>query len=228
MATKAGEIELDVRLTGDDISKTLHKISDSITKKFDSAFSSLSKDFENVSTDMKQSFSKVSEGVSQKTEKEFSNIKGSGEQLSNSVSSSFKKIGMAVVAAFSVAKIKEFGQQCIESAAEVNAANSQFEQTFGTMQSQAESAIQSVANQSGILETRLQGVGTSIYAFAKTTGMDSSSALGMRRLISCMASHLWICRNRRNSSRFCKWSRTPISFRVLWDRQAVKQTVGRM
>ncbi len=32
MATKAGEIELDVRLTGDDISKTLHKISDSITK----------------------------------------------------------------------------------------------------------------------------------------------------------------------------------------------------
>lgn len=179
MVTKAGEIELDVRLTGDDISKTLHKISDSITKKFDSAFSSLSKDFENVSTDMKQSFSKVAEGVSQKTEKEFSNIKGSGEQLSNSVSSSFKKIGMAVVAAFSVAKIKEFGQQCIESAAEVNAANSQFEQTFGTMQSQAESAIQSVANQSGILETRLQGVGTSIYAFAKTTGMDSSSALGM-------------------------------------------------
>ena len=179
MATKAGEIELDVRLTGDDISKTLHKISDSITKKFDSAFSSLSKDFENVSTDMKQSFSKVSEGVSQKTDKEFSNIKSSGEQLSNSVSSSFKKIGMAVVAAFSVAKIKEFGQQCIESAAEVNAANSQFEQTFGTMQSQAESAIQSVADQSGILETRLQGVGTSIYAFAKTTGMDSSSALGM-------------------------------------------------
>lgn len=179
MATKAGEIELDVRLTGDDISKTLHKISDSITKKFDSAFSSLSKDFENVSTDMKRSFSKVSEGVSQKTEKEFSNIKGSGEQLSNSVSSSFKKIGAAVVAAFSVAKIKEFGQQCIESAAEVNATNSQFEQTFGTMQSQAESAIQSVANQSGILETRLQGVGTSIYAFAKTTGMDSSSALEM-------------------------------------------------
>lgn len=32
MAAKAGEIELDVRLTGDDISKTLHKISDSITK----------------------------------------------------------------------------------------------------------------------------------------------------------------------------------------------------
>ena len=178
MATKAGEIELDVRLTGDDISKTLHKISDSITKKFDSAFSSLSKDFENVSTDMKQSFSKVAEGVSQKTEKEFSNIKGSGEQLSNSVSSSFKKIGTefsnikgsgeqlsnsvsssfkkigtAVVAAFSVAKIKEFGQQCIESAAEVNAANSQFEQTFGTMQKVGSAKLGAIGSAFGAVAT---------------------------------------------------------------------------
>lgn len=179
MATKAGEIELDVRLTGDDISKSLHQISDSINKKFDSAFSNLSKEFEGVSTDMKNSFSKVADSVSQKTEEQFSGIKSSGEQLSSSVSSSFSKIGTAVVAAFSVAKIKEFGQQCIESAAQVNAANSQFEQTFGSMQTQAESAISSVATQSGILETRLQGVGTSIYAFAKTTGMDSSSALSM-------------------------------------------------
>lgn len=179
MATKAGEIELDVRLTGDDISKSLHQISDSINKKFDSAFSNLSKEFEDVSTDMKNSFSKVADSVSQKTEEQFSGIKSSGEQLSSSVSGSFSKIGTAVVAAFSVAKIKEFGQQCIESAAQVNAANSQFEQTFGSMQTQAESAIQSVATQSGILETRLQGVGTSIYAFAKTTGMDSSNALSM-------------------------------------------------
>ena len=69
------KIELDVRLTSDDISKTLHKISDSITKKFDSAFFKSFKRFENVSTDMKQSFSKVAEGVSQKTEKEFQTSK---------------------------------------------------------------------------------------------------------------------------------------------------------
>jgi hypothetical protein len=47
------------------------------------------------------------------------------------------------------------------------------------LQSQAEAAFQSVADSSGILETRLQGVGTSIYAFAKTAGMDSTSALNM-------------------------------------------------
>lgn len=106
-------------------------------------------------------------------------VQEQANSVSNNMKSSLKKLGSAVVAAFSVAAIKQFGQQCIESAAEVNAANSQFEQTFGSMKSQAKSAIQSVAKESGILKTRLQGVGTSIYAFAKTTGMDSADALNM-------------------------------------------------
>lgn len=106
-------------------------------------------------------------------------VQEQANSVSNNMKSSLKKLGSAIVAAFSVAVIKQFGQQCIESAAQVNAASSQFEQTFGSMESQAKSAIQSVAKESGILETRLQGVGTSIYAFAKTTGMDSANALNM-------------------------------------------------
>ena len=39
--------------------------------------------------------------------------------------------------------------------------------------------MKAVAKESGIVETRLQGVGTSIYAFAKTSGMDSQTALSM-------------------------------------------------
>lgn len=106
-------------------------------------------------------------------------VQEQANSVSNKMSAKLKKLGTAVVAAFSVAAVKKFGQQCIESAAEVNAANSQFEQTFGSMQSQAESAIATVSKNSGILKTRLQGVGTSIYAFAKTTGMDSADALNM-------------------------------------------------
>lgn len=106
-------------------------------------------------------------------------VQEQANSVSNKMSAKLKKLGTAVVAAFSVAAVKKFGQQCIESAAEVNAANSQFEQTFGSMQSQAESAIATVSKNSGILKTRLQGVGTSIYAFAKTTGMDSANALNM-------------------------------------------------
>lgn len=39
--------------------------------------------------------------------------------------------------------------------------------------------MQRVADASGIVKTRLQGIGTSIYAFAKTSGMESSQALKM-------------------------------------------------
>lgn len=106
-------------------------------------------------------------------------VQEQANSVSNNMKSSLKKLGSAIVAAFSIAAIKQFAQQCIESAAQVNAANSQFEQTFGSMQSQAESAIATVSKNSGILKTRLQGVGTSIYAFAKTTGMDSANALNM-------------------------------------------------
>lgn len=93
------------------------------------------------------------------------------------MTAAFKKIGKAVATYFAVDKIVAFGKACIETAANVKAANSQFEQTFGTMQDKASAAMKSVAEESGILQTRLQGVGTSIYAFAKTTGMDSAQAL---------------------------------------------------
>lgn len=75
--------------------------------------------------------------------------------------------------------ITEQFQPFIESAAEVNAANSQMEQTFGSFLDSAKAAIRRVADTSNILETRLNGVGTSIYAFAQTAGMDSVTALNM-------------------------------------------------
>ena len=67
----------------------------------------------------------------------------------------------------------------VESAAEVKAGVSQIEQTFGSLEDSARNAMQRVADESGILETRLHGVGTQIYAFAKTSGMESTQALSM-------------------------------------------------
>lgn len=101
------------------------------------------------------------------------------EKSEGKISGAFKKIGAAVVAGLAVDKFIDFGKACIESAASVKAANSQFQQTFGELQSQASAAMKDVADNSGILQTRLRGIGTSIYAFAKTTGMDSAEALSM-------------------------------------------------
>lgn len=92
-----------------------------------------------------------------------------------------KVVGIAAAAglAFGVREIVVFGKEAVESAANVKAANSQLEQTFGSLQTNAESAIKSVADASGILETRLNSTATGIYAFAKTSGMESTQALTM-------------------------------------------------
>lgn len=106
-------------------------------------------------------------------------IQQSTSKLGSNIGNGFKKLGTTLAAAFSAAAVVKFGKDCVESAASVSAANSQFAQTFGELQGNAEAAMQRVAKASGIVQTRLQGVGTSIYAFAKTTGMDSANALSM-------------------------------------------------
>nr|DAH45724.1 MAG TPA: minor tail protein [Caudoviricetes sp.] len=105
------------------------------------------------------------------------NINSSVSQLSSGLGALKTKIA----AAFSVAAIVAFGKQALETAASVNAANSAMSQTFGEFEGAASAAISRVADESGILETRLKSLATGIYAFAKTSGMDSASALGMMK-----------------------------------------------
>ena len=73
--------------------------------------------------------------------------------------------------------VKDFAVDSIEAAAEVKAANSQLEQTFGDMQASAEDALEGISNDTNIATTRMQGSFTKIYAFAKTSGSGSAEAL---------------------------------------------------
>lgn len=93
-------------------------------------------------------------------------------KAAESLKGSFLKLGAVIAGAFS-------GREIIEAAAGVKALNSQFEQTFGSLQGQAQALINGVADSSQILESRLKKTATGIYAFAKTSGMDSASALNM-------------------------------------------------
>lgn len=108
-------------------------------------------------------------------DKGLKNINSSVSKLSSGLGALKTKIA----AAFSVAAIVAFGKQALETAASVNAANSVMSQTFGELEGAASAAISRVADESGILETRLKSTATGIYAFAKTSGMDSATALGM-------------------------------------------------
>lgn len=105
------------------------------------------------------------------------NINSSVSQLSGKLGTLKTKIA----AAFSVAAIVAFGKKALETAASVNAANSAMSQTFGELEEAASAAITRVADESGILETRLKSTATGIYAFAKTSGMDSATAIGMMK-----------------------------------------------
>ena len=65
----------------------------------------------------------------------------------------------------------------VDAAAEIRAESSAFEQTFGDMQDKATAAIGRVADESGILQTRLNTLGSKIYAFARSSGGDAEESM---------------------------------------------------
>ncbi len=73
----------------------------------------------------------------------------------------------------------ELGKESVEAAAQVNAENSQFEQTFGDLGDNAAAAIQRVADSSGILDTRLRPAASQIYAFARASGGDAVESMDL-------------------------------------------------
>lgn len=104
--------------------------------------------------------------------------------INSSVASFADKLGglkTKMLAAFSITALVAFTKKATETAASVNAANSAMSQTFGALESAATAAINRVADESGILDTRLRSIATGIYAFAKTSKMDSVTALGMMK-----------------------------------------------
>lgn len=67
----------------------------------------------------------------------------------------------------------------VEAAAEVRAESSAFEQTFGDMADAATEAIGRVAESSGIIQTRLNTLGSKIYAFARSSGGDVDESMSL-------------------------------------------------
>ena len=110
------------------------------------------------------------DGISDRAEKFGDKLVDVGNKISN--------FGGKLTAGLSV-PLTALGTLSVKAAADVKAANSQFEQTFGDLQGTASDAISRIAEDAGILDVRLKGVGTSIYAFAKSSGAESSEAMAL-------------------------------------------------
>ena len=71
----------------------------------------------------------------------------------------------------------EFAKGMPEAAAEVSAANSQFEQTFGELENTAKSTLQAISDDTKIAATRMQGNFSKLFAFTKSVGGSSEEAM---------------------------------------------------
>ncbi len=96
------------------------------------------------------------------------------EQLSKS----FKRLSKVIVATFSIAVIKEFGTQLIETTADLKALDAQFEQIFkGEEGVDAMKLINEQADELGIHADRLKASFSQFGAQLKGAGMDATQAL---------------------------------------------------
>ena len=75
--------------------------------------------------------------------------------------------------------VVDFAKGMPEAAAEVQAAESQFEQAFGDMESSARAALEAISEETNIATTRMQESYTQMYAFAKAAGAESGEALDL-------------------------------------------------
>lgn len=73
--------------------------------------------------------------------------------------------------------VKGFASGMIDAAAEVKATNAQFAQTFGNLASSATKELNTIGDAAGILPSRLKSAYTQLYAYAKSSGMNSAAAL---------------------------------------------------
>lgn len=119
---------------------------------------------------------------------------GKAANAANPLTSAIKRIGGAIAAYMSVQAVKDFAQACVDAAAEVSAENSAFEQIMGGYAEQANAKMQSVADATGVVSTRLTGSMTSMTAKFKGLGfgVEDATDLAARGLtIASDAAAFW-------------------------------------
>ena len=115
--------------------------------------------------------------TSQAWKKAVEDMQGDMVKAESGISSAFKRIAAAVATYLAVDKIISFGKACVETAATVQAQTAQFEAAFKDLQGSATDTFQKIADDTGILVTRLQTAGTQAFSQFKGAGMDAADAL---------------------------------------------------
>lgn len=121
-------------------------------------------------------------------------VTSTAENAESKMVSAFKKIGTVVAGAFAIDKIKDFGVAIVEASATVNAEMAGFEQIMGDYSDTAQAKLNEVADNTGIVSTRLTPYMTSLTAKFKGlgNGIEESTDLATRGLtLASDASAFW-------------------------------------
>lgn len=139
-----------------------------------------------------QGVEKGADDIVDELEKVAKEAKKTGDDVDESISGSFKGFAVAnALADLAVEALQSIGQaaldmakDAVEAAAEVQASNAQFAQTFKGVEKQATKALDSIADSTGIAATRMQDSYTSIFAFTRSVGgeVDESMDIASRAM----------------------------------------------
>ena len=127
-------------------------------------------------------------------EDDLRDVSNSAEGSEGKMSGAFKKIGKAIATYFVADKIVAFGKAAVETAAEVAAESSAFEQIMGDYSDNAQAKINEVADATGIVATRLQPHMTSLTAKFKGLGYDVDEATDLAQdglMVAADAAAFW-------------------------------------
>lgn len=176
--TKAAQIAGEYKKLGQTSSDAMKNAWAAVKADSESGSRKVIDDLQDIAREARQTGSTVDSGLGDKLEGLASKVP-SGDMITGALfgvsgALSEKAIDLLAKAA---EKLVELGKAAIEAAADVQAANAQFEQTFDGLENRARDALEEVAEDVGISATRLEKSYSKIYAFSKNAGASTKQAM---------------------------------------------------
>ena len=111
--------------------------------------------------------------------RQLKSINSVANSASNKISSNFKQIGVAVVAAFSVKKIVDFGKSCVDLGSDLAEVQNVVDVTFKSMSSSVDKWAKSARTQFGLSETMAKKYVGAFGSMAEAFGFSEKQAYNM-------------------------------------------------
>lgn len=119
----------------------------------------------------------AAEKTGEETEKSGEKAKGAGDAFKDMFKAHLSAEALIGTLKAIARELVELGKQAVTAAADVAASNAQFEQAFSGVEKEARKSLNSISKETGITATRMQGSFTKIFAFTKSAGGDTESAM---------------------------------------------------